>query len=1229
MKRLYYPLLALFLSACAGSEVYYHKTVKHWEEQQPTTSEEPLYSLYLIGDVGDDTTGSNPVLRGLKAKLDAHDPQDAGVVFLGDNIYPAGLHKKSHESRAEDELRINVQLDAVKDFEGRVVFIPGNHDWNHYSEGGQKQLRRQEKYIQKYLDRGNTFRPSKGCPGPDVVELAPGLILVLLDTQWWLHPFERASGEKDGCDVRTPQELIAQFKDVLKKYRDQNVIVAGHHPLVSNGNHGGHFTLKDHLFPLTAVSSGAYIPMPVIGSLYPLYRRFLGHRQDIAHPIYRDMQRQLMAAMNEYENVIYAAGHEHNLQYALDVTTHYIVSGSGSKTTHVQHGSDISFGAEQRGYARVRYYANGEVWTDFFSQEDNGEVQSFRHKLFQREVYRNEPTVQKVKPSYAGKMAMVTPAEEYAAGALKRVFFGDLNRELWTTPLQVPYLDIHKEHGGLTPIKKGGGAQTLSLRVEDPDGRQYSLRGIRKNATYLTSKNLRGTIAQDLVYDGIAASHPYASVAIPPLAKEAGVYYPNPKLVYVPKDSVLGDYLEEFGGMFCLFEERPKGDMTGYPGFGNSKRVISYSDAVQEMHSSPNNLPDLDYILNARLFDMAIGDWDRHDDQWRWGTFEEGDKTYYRPIPRDRDQAFFEFDGILMWLAHRKWLVRKLQPFNEDVRDIAGLSFNARYFDRAFLVEASREDWIKHAKALRVKLTDEAIENAIRALPQEGFDITGEEIIATLKARRENLPEFAERYYEVLARNVDITGTLEDDYFEVIRLPKGAVEVNIYPRKKGKKVEEERYYHRVFHRKETKEIRLYGLDGKDEYQLDGDAKKSIVVRIVAGFEKDRFEDDSRVRGLKKHTKIYDAEGKAEIEKGREASVKVMPEEKAYDYDRLSFVYNKLIPLASIGFNVNDGFYIGPGFKFIAQGFKKSPYKYYHRLLANRAFGSNGYNVDYEFDYIDLFGKVDFSGSLTLNRPLVYQYYGSGNNVEPIAEDREFYNVRVNDFRVSPRLKWMSKSQSQQLTLGPDFQYVDFERGPVVAVQNWEIDEQRFGGATLGYQFINQDDLINPSRGVQFHLAGAWKRSLESERVQFLNLKSELRLYFPLRITRKQTTLALRSGVQTNVGDYAFFQSNFLSGVENFRGVQRNRFAGRTANYNNIDVRASLFKVPNYIAPFDVGILGHFDVARVWENNETSEQWHRSYGGGLFLNVLDYLTLLATYSYAEDSDLLLAGTKFLF
>ena len=555
-----------------------------------------------------------------------------------------------------------------------------------------------------------------------------------------------------------------------------------------------------------------------------------------------------------------------------------------------------------------------------------------------------------------------------------------------------------------------------------------------------------------------------------------------------------------------------------------------------------------------------------------------------------------------MNIANRKWAIRKFQPFSEDIRDIEGQNFNARYFDRFFLIGTSKEDWTRIAKELQQKLTDEVIEEAIKELPPEGYDVTGEEIIATLKVRRDKLVEFAHLYYDVLAKEISIPGTLKDDFFEVIRNVDGSVEVNVYPRKKGKKKKSERYYHRVFYPEETKEIRLYGIEGNDEYIIKGEAKKSILVRIVAGFQKDKIEDKSNVSGLRKMTKIYDTEGKNKFELGSEARLKTMPEISAYDFDRKDFVHDKVAPAVSIGFNVNDGFYIGPGINVVKQGFKKAPYSQKHKLTANYAFGSEGFNIYYDFDYIDLIGKADLTGMLRINNPLIYQYFGAGNQIDVEDDDLEINSVRMNNYQFTPGLKFTSKSQSQSLTLVGQYQRATFDMVPVLDIDSWQLENQNFVGAGFNYTFSNKDHETYPSRGIELKANALWNTSVTDYNFEYVKLLCELRFYLPVSFMRKQTTFNVRTGVEHNVGDYAFFQASFLNGFSNFRGVQRNRFAGRTSSYTNADLRASLFKVRNYVAPFDVGILGHSDVARVFEDGENSDKWYFSYGGGVFLNI---------------------------
>jgi surface antigen Omp85-like protein/calcineurin-like phosphoesterase family protein len=1188
------------------------------------------YSIYFIGDVGDDTTLSEPVLSLLRSQILNEGFDSSMVVFLGDNIYPKGLHKKSSKYRPQDESRINIQLDALKNYQGEIIFLSGNHDWKKGGEKGDNYVRRQERYIESYLDRGNVFLPDGGCPGPVVTELDGNLVLIVLDTQWWLHPYDKPRGEQDGCDVLDKGEMIIRFADLLKKYRNKNVVIAAHHPLFSNGIHGGKFPLKTHIFPFTEINPAFYLPLPVIGSIYPLYRQMLGNIQDLAHPVYQSMIDELNNIIDDYDNVIYVAGHDHSLQYLADKNNHHIISGAGSKVTYLKNNRDLIFGAEKKGFSKVSFLSNGEVWLEFYSPEKSGDNLLYKQLLYQR-IFEKEKTPVVNKISYAGKVHAVTADSGYMATNFKKKIFGSLNREIWTTEIEVPYLDLHYEKGGLSPIKKGGGMQTISLRLQGANGHQYVIRKIKKDATYLVDRELRNTLAQDIILDGIAASNPYSPVTVPVLSDAVGVYHTNPELVYVPADSVLGKYADEFGGSFCLFEERPNDDMSDFKSFGRSKKVVSYSKAIDKIHGKYSHVVDVDYVVRARLLDMFLADWDRHDDQWRWATFKIDDKTIYRPIPRDRDQVYFIFNGLLPKLTNRRWAQNKFQSFRDDIRDIEGQNFNGRYFDRTFLVEADREKWLNIADSMKLMLSDDVINEAINKYPPQAFDKNGQFIISTLKARRDNLDGFAARYYKVLSKEVDVVGTTKNDFFEVVRLNDEEVEVNVYPRKNGKKQADKRYYHRVFERDQTKEIRLYGIGGDDEYKIKGEVNKSILVRIIGGFDNDKYEDESVVKGLKKHTKIYDVkEGhKNKIQTTSETRVYLMNEEDAYSYNRKDFKYDKLMPIPSVGFTPDDGFFIGGGFSMINHGFKKNPYKSTHNFLANIAFKTGAYRIKYIFEYTEVIGKWNFAGAVNIDQPLIFDFYGLGNETDAPFNENE-PAVRQNNVRINPFVRYVSKNRAHNILIGAITQFVSFDQSDNANQLFPELLKTRkIGGLNWKYIYVNKDNKVNPHRGVRFDFGSEWNHSLVDESIDFQKIESQLAIYLPVRFMPITTTLGLRTGGAKNFGDYEFYQANFLGGYKQFRGVTRNRFAGESSYYNNIDLRIDLASIPNYVLPFEMGALVHYDIARVWIDDENSKLWHNSYGAGLYINILDFFILNGTYSISDVDKVFVVRGNFLF
>jgi hypothetical protein len=303
-------------------------------------SEEGSYSVFLVGDGGKpETAKKDEVLALLETRL-LKAGSESAVIFLGDNIYPRGLPAIGDPLRSMSELRINVQLDVLKDYKGKPYFISGNHDWNKGRSSGFSYVKRQEAYIEEYLGRGDVYLPSDGCPGPVEINIGEHLRFIFINTQWFLQKGYKPAG-KD-CKAESAAHFFALLDEMLGA-SDRTTIVAGHHPIYSRAVHGGYYNLRHHLFPLRVIHKKLYIPLPFIGTLYPLYRKLLGTPDDMAYPPYQQLRKNLVSIFRKHKDLIYASGHDHNLQYMRKKGQHYLISGSASSAAYVSKGGVFTF----------------------------------------------------------------------------------------------------------------------------------------------------------------------------------------------------------------------------------------------------------------------------------------------------------------------------------------------------------------------------------------------------------------------------------------------------------------------------------------------------------------------------------------------------------------------------------------------------------------------------------------------------------------------------------------------------------------------------------------------------------------------------------------------------------------------------------------------------------------------------------------------------------------------
>jgi hypothetical protein len=1183
------------------------------------------HRIILIGDAGEQKDNVHPELESLKKNF----PLDkrTTIIFLGDNVYPQGLPSHYMSNYPEKKQILDSQINVVRGREATAYFIPGNHDWMQGRKGGYQQVINQYRYITSQQLPNVHYVPADVCPGPQEIAISDKITLVVIDSQWWLHKFDKPT-VRSGCENNTEAELLSTLEEIVSRNEDKLLIFAAHHPFITFGRHGGYYNLKQHIFPFTDLKPNLYVPLPVLGSIYPIARGVFGNIQDTKHPIYKNFSRAIDSVLNTHPNCIRVAGHEHNLQLIREDKNYYIVSGAGSKQSEITKDDRLIFSSTKNGFATIDVIKNDNVYVRFFSSEnDTASKPMFTQAMPPIDSSGLEKKQVKI-PKFPDSVTVVA-APYYKAGKFKKWLLGTNYRKEWTTPVTVRVFDIGKELGGLKVTKKGGGMQTKSLRLEDKEEREYALRSVEKFPDATLPEEFRQTIIKDAVVDGISASYPFAALSVPNLSRAAGVPYATPKLVYIPDDPRLGYYQKEFANTLAIFEEREPRK------YGENK---STEKVLEKLREDNDDKIDEKLVLKARLLDMFIMDFDRHEDQWRWNTKDTGKGKVYFPLPRDRDQAFFVNEGWIPKKIRKPWRMPKFQGFRAKAININTFNFNARYFDRTFLTSLSQKDWENQADTLISEMTDSVIQAAIKKQPPEVFPFSGEKIINTLKERRNFIKEEAIQYYKFLAKEVEVTASDKKETFVADVGNDGSVNVQVH--KINDKGEREKVlYERKFLPGETKEVRLFGFNDVDSFLITGSGKRKMKIRLLGGEGKDVYVNETSSR--RKLTITYDYKGDSDVYKGD--MKKDLPDDPSVNiYYRRNFQYNILQPKKYVAYNRDDGLFFGLGVRYTTHAFRKEPFKFQQELRGEVALLTKAYRFRYDLAVTDAIGGTDFLVHADVRAPNnTINYFGKGNiTVNRINDGRgpQFYRTRFFHSDISLLLR-REIFPDIDLYYGPTFQFFDVdsnENKDRVIIRPLEVGldtlglfhKKNYAGLSTGIVIDNRNDINYPTRGVYWTTKANFYRGLGSYTSNFSQLSSDMSVYISSNAPPRMV-VAVRFGTAMNFGRYEFFQSQFLSGTDNLRGYRKYRFAGDKMAYNNIDVRVRIKNYQGYLYTGSYGFVLFHDVGRVWVKGESSRKWHTGYGAGLWLAPANRLVLTGSLMHSKEGSLPLISLGFQF
>ena len=331
-------------------------------------------------------------------------------------------------------------------------------------------------------------------------------------------------------------------------------------------------------------------------------------------------------------------------------------------------------------------------------------------------------------PTPGTHTATVAAGTRYQSGTVRRFFLGDTYRDLWSTPITVPVLDLRTFAGGLTPTKLGGSKQTKSLRFKASNGCEFVFRPVDKDGLNLP-EGYDHTIVSSLARDQVSALHPAGAMVADVLLTAAGVLHPTPILTVMPDDPLLGKFRKDFAGRLGMIEPYPTVP-ENCPGFAGALEIID-SDSLQVLlDADQREQVDARAYLTARLVDMFMNDWDRHPGNWEWARMEPEGR--WQPIARDRDRVMTTYGGIPAVFGE---MMPQVIRFQKTYPRMTGLTYNSIDLDNRLLsgLEASAFDSI--AVYLVGRFTNAVIDSALRAMPHEYRD-AAPEARAKLMSRR-------------------------------------------------------------------------------------------------------------------------------------------------------------------------------------------------------------------------------------------------------------------------------------------------------------------------------------------------------------------------------------------------------------------------------------------------------------------------------------------------------------
>lgn len=798
----------------------------------------------------------------------------------------------------------------------------------------------------------------------------------------------------------------------------------------------------------------------------------------------------------------------------------------------------------------------------------------------------------------------IYPPEPKGRSNLYNWLWGTHYRELYSTPIAVEAKTLNSISDGLNIVKQATDFQGLFL--QNFQQQWFLLKPLGGLTSFMESdffrevynrQEFKNTYLGEFIGDAYTIINPYTFLSVNFMARQSSLIANDSYIYYIPENSTqdtVADGSRIQGKLVSLID---------LPDQNARTNILTTDDLLEKIQENKLYRVDQNQYIRERLFDMLVGDWNKIPENWRWRAREAEDSILYTPVVIDRNHAFTKVDGVLFRQMLNVLSLSFIKNYDADVKDIKKINKLGFPLDMVLLSQSVESDWVEQARFLKAALTDQVIDEAFARLPSAVREQEAELLKVKLKNRRDLLEDMARPYFRLLQRTPVLTGTNQNDRFVVNRFSPDSMRVSIYNRESGEEV-----FNQIYHNKETKEIWLYGLEGNDHYEVKGVNDNHLPVYLISGKGDNTYTiqqgKDLRVYGYLSEKKKLDT-----IPHLR----KIFSDSEdihAYKYKKIKYHNIAFSPWGV--YDSDNGFSLGAYFTYTMYGFKRTPFTYQHRI---------GYNYREGFMYQGIYpaydGRKSFYFDAMISSPKnFFNFFGFGNNTDGYKNEKKNYNrVNIRQFTLKPSFHFDFK-EGQKLIVytsldlfkakRPDDRFINqyYPDDNPIFRSNYFVDF----GATL--QMSKKVSSLIPL--LEGSLSSGWKMNLKNPGRNFPY--AEATVSMNTKLTERLTWATLVNGKVLFNNKYEFYQS----ATTELRGFRGNRFIGKQSFYQYSDLRIDMGILKNPFTPLKYGLFAGFDYGRVWFPGEESKMWHTSYGGGVWLTLINKFTTKYSCFGSTDS-----------